>query len=282
MPDTRLLRVLGLLLLVDGTLGLVLGRAYAYRWVVGHATSPYYRAVSWVAGRADWLVRLFGVAEAVLGLAVLARAPVGVRELYGVVARFYDPVSFVWRNWLYPDLHRAFDRALATYLPQGGRVLDLGCGTGANLERLLALGLPFGSYTGVDLSEDMLTRAREKFAQVTNVQFQQLDLLADPLPEGPFDLVVSTWVFSHLPEPERVVEKAWGRLRHGGQMVLLFLTETGTWLDALIKPIARIFSARPLPEDVYRRFPGLVSRDRFGSRITALVVLQKPDVSSAR
>jgi SAM-dependent methyltransferase len=222
-------------------------------------------------------VRLFGALEAGVGLAALGRTPVEVRALYGVWVRLYDPVSLLWRNWLYPDLHRAFDRALAVCLPRGGRVLDLGCGTGANLERLLALDLPFGSYTGVDLTAEMLARARDKFGDLPNVSFQQLNLLTDPLPEGSFDLVVSTWVFSHLPEPERVVEKALARLRPGGHVILLFLAETGTWLDRLINPVLGFFSARPLPEEVYRRFPNLTSAERFGGGTTALVVLRKPE-----
>jgi SAM-dependent methyltransferase len=75
--------------------------------------------------------------------------------------------------------------------PASLRRRSLGCGTAANLERLIALDLPFESYTGVDLSEAMVNRARAKFAHLPNVHFQQLDLLTDPLPMGPFDLVVS-------------------------------------------------------------------------------------------
>ena len=276
MLNGRVVRVLGMGLLVDGLRGLIFGRVYASGWLIGRATSPCYRAVGWLARPPDWLVRGLGATEAGLGVTLVARAPVGVGELYGAWSRFYDPVSFVWRRWLYADLHRAFDEALGTHLPATGRVLDLGCGTGANLERLLALDLPFGSYLGVDLSEHMLARARARFGTLPNAAFQQLNLLADPLPEGPFDLVVSTWVFSHLPDPERVLEKALGRLQPGGHVVLLFLAETGTWLDRLADPALGFFNSRPLSETVFRHFPNPITIQRFGGGTAALVVLQEP------
>lgn len=281
MVNKKLLRLVGALVLVDGLLKLAFGRSYVHWWRVGPVTSPYRRAMERLAERPAWLLRIVGVAEASLGLVALAKAPLEVPELYHVAAPIYDWVNPIWRNWLYRDVHRALDRALATSLPPGGRVLDLGCGTGANLERLLALGLPFGSYTGVDLSEDMLARARAKFAHLASARFQQRDLVADPFPEGPFDLVISTWVFSHLTNPERVVQKALEQLRPGGRIVLLFLTATGSWLDGLMRPALELFCVRPLREDVYRRFPGLVSLNHFAGGTAALAILCKLEGQSA-
>lgn len=273
MSSKTMLRWLGGLLLLDGLLLLVTGRAYVRLWGLGGATSPYRRAIDWLAGRPDWLLRLAGVAEAALGVATAARAPMDVRSLYRTFASVYDRASFVWRVWLYPDAQAVFDRALAENLLPGGQVLDLGCGTAANLERLLALSLPFGAYTGVDQSEAMLAQARMKFGHMPQVRFQQLDLLTDPLPEGPFDLVVSSYVFEHLPDPGRVVEKARERLRPGGHMVLLFEVASHTWRDRLLEPTWRGFSARLLRDDEYRRFPGLVSLQRLAGPLAAVAVV---------
>ncbi|MBI2942247.1 MAG: class I SAM-dependent methyltransferase [Chloroflexi bacterium] len=277
MANKRVQRALGALLIADGLLKLACGRRYVRLWRTAATIPLYSRVVDWFLRRSGGTLRLIGVAKVALGLAALARAPLEVRELYRAVAPIYDAASFLWREWLYPDAHRALDRALTTYLPPGGHVLDLGCGTGANLERLLAQGLPFGSYVGIDLSEGMLARAGARFARVANVQLQRRNLLTDPLPAGPFDLIVSTWVFSHLPQPERVVANAWEQLRPGGHALLLFLSETGSWLDRLRRPFWEFFHACPLPEAVYRRFPGLVSVERFGGGTATLVVLRKPD-----
>ncbi|MBI4498052.1 MAG: class I SAM-dependent methyltransferase [Chloroflexi bacterium] len=277
--NPALLRVLGGALLADGAFLLAFGPGYVRLWQVGKPTNPWRRAMDWLAARPAWQLRLGGAAEAGLGLVVLAQAPLEVRSLYRLAAPVYDPLSFLWRDWLFPDAHAALDRALTTYLPPGGRVLDLGCGTGANLERLRALGLPFGSYTGVDFSEDMLARARRKFGHVTSASFQQRDLLTDALPEGSFYLIVSTYVFEHLPDPGAVVQKAWERLHPGGHMLLLFETETGSWTNRLLRPLFHFGSARFVPEEVYRRFPGRVAVDRFAGGVLALVVLEKPEPS---
>lgn len=283
--NKKLLRWLGVFLLLDGVSTLAFGRTYVRLWQTDAAPDFYRRPMAWLAARSNWLLRIAGAAETGVGLAVLRQAPVGVPALYRAVASLYDTAVPFWRDWLYPDAYRDLDQALITHLPPEGHVLDLGCGTGANLERLLALGLPFAAYTGVDLSPDMLAQARARFDHVANADFQQLDLLADPLPEGPFDLIVSTWAFEHLPDPEAVVTKAWTRLRPGGHVVLLTEVEAdapaGARWARLLGWMGRFFSARLLHEDEYRRFPGLVSVDRFSGPLPlALLVLHKPEPST--
>jgi SAM-dependent methyltransferase len=179
----------------------------------------------------------------------------------------------------HPEAFATFDEALRDRLPEGGRVLDLGCGTGPNLARLLSLSLPYGTYTGVDLSPDMLGRARAKFGQLPNVEFRQLDLLADPLPEGPFDLVVSTNVFEHLPDAKGVAGKAVARLRPGGTALLMFLVDAGLGHNLAMQALFRWLSAQSLTEAEYRHFPGLRSEQRFTGRnggVNVLLELRRP------
>jgi 2-polyprenyl-3-methyl-5-hydroxy-6-metoxy-1,4-benzoquinol methylase len=168
--------------------------------------------------------------------------------------------------------------SLATHLPPNGRVLDLGCGTGANLARLLEMKVPFGTYVGVDLSEAMLARAERKWGDLSNVTFRQLDLMADPLPEGPFDLVTSTWVLEHLADPAYVVHQAWHRLRPGGHVLLLFEISSSSWHSRLWNRVLRFFSARVVPQEVAERFPGSMASDVFPGPVgdLALIVLHKP------
>ncbi|MFO7916489.1 MAG: class I SAM-dependent methyltransferase [Anaerolineae bacterium] len=214
-----------------------------------------------------------------LGLTVLDMVRIRVRSFYHTIAGFYDKIAPVWADWGYSEAYVALDRAYTGYLPEGGHVLDLGCGTGANLEQLLSLHSPFGSYTGVDSSEAMLARARSKFGSLNNVQFEQLDVAADPLPDGPFDLIVSTWVFEHLAEPTRVAAEAWKKLRPGGHMVLLFEVKTSAWCDLLIDRVWHFFSAHLLREDEYRHIPGLLSVRQFHSLgpTLALLISHKPE-----
>ncbi|MDE3075878.1 MAG: class I SAM-dependent methyltransferase, partial [Chloroflexota bacterium] len=144
--------------------------------------------------------------------------------------------------------------------------------------RLYALGLPFGSYTGVDFSSDMLAVAEKKFGDRPNVHFQQLNLITDSLPDGPFDVIMSTWVFSHLPDPLAVVEKALARLRPRGQAIFLFLADPGSWVSPLLGLLLRPFSTRPVPAQAYRSFPHVTRLQTFPPvRMCALAILTAPE-----
>jgi tRNA (cmo5U34)-methyltransferase len=76
---------------------------------------------------------------------------------------------------------------------EGTRILELGTGTGETALRILAR-LPAASWTGIDADEGMLGRARERLPHAD----LHLARLEDPLPEGPFDAVVSVLAVHHL------------------------------------------------------------------------------------
>jgi SAM-dependent methyltransferase len=225
----------------------------------------------------SWVARVIGGLETLVGLSILGRAPLNAVELYYRFARFYDPAREVWRRSIAGHLHNAFDQALVRYLAPNGQVLDLGCGTGAALDRLLALRLPFGSYTGVDISPDMLARAQKKFGDLPNVHFEQGDLIREPLPNGPFDLILSTWVLHLLSDPNVVVAKAEAQLRPGGHVILLLVSDTTPWLTPLEQLALKPFGAHPVPRHVYQHFPGLVSVRTAYWGALVLAVLAKQD-----
>jgi tRNA (cmo5U34)-methyltransferase len=75
----------------------------------------------------------------------------------------------------------------------GRNVLELGTGTGETALRILARN-PGARWTGIDASETMLERARERLPHA-DLRVQRLE---DRLPEGPFDLVVSVLTVHHL------------------------------------------------------------------------------------
>jgi tRNA (cmo5U34)-methyltransferase len=72
-------------------------------------------------------------------------------------------------------------------------VLELGTGTGETALRVLARH-PATRWTGIDASEAMLNRAGERLPAAD----LRLARLEDPLPEGPFDLVISALAVHHL------------------------------------------------------------------------------------
>jgi tRNA (cmo5U34)-methyltransferase len=91
----------------------------------------------------------------------------------------------------YEELQEAVLAATAGIRPE--RVLELGTGTGETALRLLA-NHPEVVWVGIDASEPMLARARERLPEAD----LRLRRLEDELPSGPFDLVVSVLAVHHL------------------------------------------------------------------------------------
>jgi tRNA (cmo5U34)-methyltransferase len=96
-------------------------------------------------------------------------------------------------------------------------VLELGTGTGETALRVLALH-PRARWTGIDASEAMLARARERLPHADLRRAR----LEDPLPAGPFDLVVSVLAVHHLDAGGKrdLFSRVAAALRPGGRFVL--------------------------------------------------------------
>jgi tRNA (cmo5U34)-methyltransferase len=83
------------------------------------------------------------------------------------------------------------EQAIAAIPFAPGRVLELGMGTGETTRRLIEA-YPDSWVIGLDSSADMVFRARENYDDV------QLARIEDPLPEGPWDLVIGVLSIHHL------------------------------------------------------------------------------------
>jgi tRNA (cmo5U34)-methyltransferase len=95
----------------------------------------------------------------------------------------------------YDELQGAVAAAAAG--PPAERILDLGTGTGVTAQRVLDVH-PEATVVGVDESEAMLAQARRTLPPTVELRVARLE---DPLPEGPFDLVVSALAIHHLDGP---------------------------------------------------------------------------------
>jgi cyclopropane fatty-acyl-phospholipid synthase-like methyltransferase len=106
-------------------------------------------------------------------------------------------------------------------LSPGSKILDLGCGAGVPLARVLA---EEHEVTGVDISEKMLALARES---VPGARFLRANVLECDLPPRSFDAALAVFVLFHLPR-ERHAEFI-GRVRtwlRPGAYFLLSVTES--------------------------------------------------------
>jgi ubiquinone/menaquinone biosynthesis C-methylase UbiE len=132
----------------------------------------------------------------------------------------------------YSDRERArlFDQASTltellhgdTRYPPGSRVLEAGCGVGAQTV-ILARNSPEAQFTSVDLSEESLAeaRARARDASVHNVSFQRANLFDLPFPDETFDHVFVCFVLEHLADPGRALASLGSRLKPGGSMTVI-------------------------------------------------------------
>lgn len=93
----------------------------------------------------------------------------------------------------YDELQEATIEAIP-FPPQ--RVLELGVGTGETTRRLLER-YPDAQVTGLDAQPEMVFKARELGIEV------RLARMEDPLPDGPWDLVLSVLSVHHLDDPQK-------------------------------------------------------------------------------
>ncbi len=109
-----------------------------------------------------------------------------------------------------------------TRYPPGSRVLEAGCGVGAQTVTL-ARNSPEARFTSVDVSAESLeaARARARAASVENVTFQQADIFRLPFPEASFDHVFVCFVLEHLSRPREALASLASRLRPGGTLTVI-------------------------------------------------------------
>jgi SAM-dependent methyltransferase len=109
-----------------------------------------------------------------------------------------------------------------THYPAGSRVLEAGCGIGAQTV-ILARNSPEARITSVDISEDSLNRAQEKIRQegITNVVFRQGDIFHLPFEPESFDHIFVCFVLEHLSDPQRALGQLRPILKEGGTITVI-------------------------------------------------------------
>jgi ubiquinone/menaquinone biosynthesis C-methylase UbiE len=136
-----------------------------------------------------------------------------VIKTYARWAPIYDKVF----GSVFEEARRA---AVAACEQIGGRVLEVGVGTG--------ISLPYYSsnchVTGIDISEEMLEVARQRVADDGLQHVERLELMdAEHLAfaDGSFDVVVAQYVVNTVPNPEAALDEFLRVLRPGGELVIV-------------------------------------------------------------
>jgi SAM-dependent methyltransferase len=111
-------------------------------------------------------------------------------------------------------------------LQPGERVLDLGCGAGTDSLVASRMVGPDGSVTGIDMTPEMLDKARRSAAEMgaTNVDFVGGEAEALPFADASFDVVISNGVIDLIPDKDAVFAELHRVLVPGGRIQLADVT----------------------------------------------------------
>lgn len=173
------------------------------------------------------------------------------------IARRYDRLASIYGALgtaflLRPKIRRAAVERLE--LEPGATVLEVGCGSGANLTALTERVGPTGRVIGIDVSPGMLRRAeelrrRQGWANVTLLEQDATELEAPEL----VDAALFSLSYSVLPERRRTLGAVWKLLNPGGRLVIMDACLPDSRAGRLLGPATRAVSRVTFLGDPFTR-----------------------------
>lgn len=111
-------------------------------------------------------------------------------------------------------------------LEAGARVLDLGSGAGTDSLVAAQMVGPEGTVTGIDMTPEMLAKARDAAAEMgaTNVEFVEAEAERLPFADESFDIVISNGVIDLVPDKDAVFSELFRVLARGGRIQIADVT----------------------------------------------------------
>ncbi len=172
----------------------------------------------------------------------------------------------LWR----PTLQAALARA---GLGPGERVIDLGAGPGFVAQDLARIVGPSGQVLGLEQNAAYVSHGQQLAleAALDHLDMRCHDLISDPLPPGPFDLVWCRWVAMFLPEVKPLLDRLACCLARGGQILFheyvhwdtFGLHPQGKAIARFSQLVQRSFREAGGEPDINRRLPSLLAARGF-------------------
>ena len=221
-----------------------------------------------------------------MDLRELSRPDTGARERYDRLAPYYDR----YVRWFE---HDHVERLLEDLeLEPGETVLDVGCGPGAAVVRVGERVGPEGTVVGLDVSGEMVERARERLARrgfgdraiLIHGDARNMRRVAD----DSVDAVVMTFTFELLSsaDQERVLEECRRVLVPTGRLGVLSLAHEDrrvvTLYETLHRRLPGLFDCRPIDLEARLECGGFSVRsswtdDLYGLPVTGVVAVDSSD-----
>jgi SAM-dependent methyltransferase len=133
----------------------------------------------------------------------------------------------------------------------GGHVLDVGCGCGQTTLQLAERVRPNGSVLGIDLSQPMLTRARERQHElgIKNLEFLRADAQTYSFERERFDLIFSRFGIMFFDNPPAAFANLCSALRPAGRLCFLCwqALEKNEWMRVPLKAATQHVAPPPPP-----------------------------------
>ncbi len=165
-----------------------------------------------------------------------------VRAAYKRQANSYD----TWFGLVSQPSRRA--AVAAVNRAPGEQVLEVGVGTGL----ALPLYSPAKRVTGIDLSAEMLLKARARAAALglRNIEaLQEMDAQATSFPDASFDIAVAMFVASVVPQPRLLLAELKRIVKPGGTILLVnhFARARGPiwWVERALAPASSLIGWHP-------------------------------------
>ncbi len=164
-----------------------------------------------------------------------------------IVKRCYDRIAFIYD---YMDLIVPNKQRIEMLKMVRGKVLEVGVGTGRNLP----LYPPGSSVTGIDISQTMLNKARQRILKSNfNVRLEEMDVQSLPFDNGTFDTVVATCVFCSVPDPVAGLKEVKRVCCQDGQVILIEHVRSETLIGGVIMDLINPINVRIIGSNINRK-----------------------------
>ncbi|HZJ77975.1 MAG TPA: class I SAM-dependent methyltransferase [Clostridia bacterium] len=159
---------------------------------------------------------------------------------------YFNFVAHKWDSMVYHDAEKIENLLGILNIGKGNSVLDVGTGTGVLIPFLCRAVGKRGKVVGVDVAENMIKTAKQKF-DFYNVEFVVADILTASLKQKRYDYVICYSMFPHFKDKALTIKKLSSYLSKNGKLAI-FHSQSRSEINALHEKNTTLTSASYLPD----------------------------------